>query len=670
MKRISDLLDDYQEDSVVIQDTAPLSKQRIKKMTMNKIRARRKWRPVTFLSKAAAVAAVLSMLAVTAVAVEYIWSVKDWFGYVFTSRADQIRDVYERNHIDIPVQGDMTEAQLAVLESMGQMKNETVICEGSSITLTAVCSDEYVMHLYFQVEAPEGTVLPDGLDYNFEMTHPGTSTNVSNGKQIKRPILYVEGKNYYTPKEIVARVLPDEDPTDNKKDFHLIIVTGGVDANEHVQMNDGIKKSLTLYGLFTCEKVDGKETYQNIVPGEFVFDITNQMPAQWIDVDVEGLAYDQEFRTNSGTKTYPVEAKKLRISPLSAQWESMGHILVFDIVMKDGTQAVGLPGTPGFSRTEGEMSEVKGFKTFYLPVDLNEIDYVLINDEKIYVDQEDKVEQTRFSASMSEGQLAALEAMGQVKSESITSNGATITLQALCSDEYVMYLYFDVVAPEGVILADDLLYTFRSPRENNITLGERKNLSSYEMYTQALPDDDPTDNKKSFQLEITSFTQKMDHAAKLNDGVKKTLNINGLYIQKRDAQGYPSSKVEQTLFEGEFNFDITNEVESKRIDVDVKGYTYEYPWPGYWEGEQPESGTIDVVAESLRIGPLTAEWVGTGPGYFDIYMKDGTKAFKGSGWQDRRDGKSYDTRLFYLPIDLNEIDYVLIGATHKVYVDP
>ncbi len=385
MKKISDLLDDYQEETVQLEERSPLSEERIKKLVMEKIGVRKKCRPVAFLSKAAAAAAVLSLLTVTAMAAEYVWGVRDWFQQAFNSRAKQIQDAYERNDIDIQVQTTMTQAQLAALEAMGQVKNQTVTSEGSTITLTAVCSDEYVMHLYFQVEAPEGMVLPDGLDYNFEMSHPGTSTNVSDGKRIKRPMVSAEGIKYYTPKEIITRVLPDEDPTDNKKDFHLIIVTGGVESNEHIQMNDGVQKSLKLYGLFTCEQVEGKETYHNIVPGEFVFDITNQRPAQWIDVDVEDLAYDQEFRTNSGTKTCPVEAKKLRISPLSAQWESMGHILVYDIVMKDGSQAVGLPGTPGFSRTEGKMSEVKGFETFYLPIDLDEIDYVLIGDTyKVY----------------------------------------------------------------------------------------------------------------------------------------------------------------------------------------------------------------------------------------------------------------------------------------------
>ncbi len=385
--RISDLLDGYQEDTIQLSEASPLSAERIKQLTMDKVRRKKGYR-VKFLPKLAAAMIAVSILAVTAVAAEYVWGVKDWFGLVFDSRAEQIRRSQEKYQISSQLQGVVTQQHLAILESMGQIKNQSITSEGSTITLVAVCSDEYVMHLYFQVEAPEGVTLPDGLAYSFEK--PVKRNNYS-GRRSKQ-ITVADNKRLGNT-DMTLQALPDEDPGDNKKEFLLMITNASYKGSNRTLLNDGVKKTLNIDGLYTYQRdAHGFPTDkldQTLFLGDFDFDITNEVESKRVNVDVKGIQYES-VRTWYPDGEDPVEAgsmvtvDSLRIGPLSAEWVGDAMSSAFEVYMKDGTRAV-CGGGRGMEWGSGKFIEIL---LFYLPVDIEQIDYVLIGGvHKVYIIQ-------------------------------------------------------------------------------------------------------------------------------------------------------------------------------------------------------------------------------------------------------------------------------------------
>ena len=146
-KRISDLLDGYEDDSVDLSADTPLSPARIKELTMNRITPKQnKLRrlPVRLLA-AAAIAAVLTASAFAAV---YI-----------AGAGELMQDFFAKD-------GEaLSTGQIESLDQVGQTFEEGATDNGATITPVAALADENCYYLRLRVEAPEGTVLPD-LDPN------------------------------------------------------------------------------------------------------------------------------------------------------------------------------------------------------------------------------------------------------------------------------------------------------------------------------------------------------------------------------------------------------------------------------------------------------------------------------------------------------------------------
>ena len=88
-RRISDLLDGYQDSSVELTCGTPLSSERIRELTMSKIQYKeKKTKRLGF--RLLAVAAMIATMVVTAVAAEAVFGAGDWFRQILNIQKEQV----------------------------------------------------------------------------------------------------------------------------------------------------------------------------------------------------------------------------------------------------------------------------------------------------------------------------------------------------------------------------------------------------------------------------------------------------------------------------------------------------------------------------------------------------------------------------------------------------
>lgn len=387
-RKISDILDIYQDDSVVLAVDTPLSSRRIKELTMSRVKAKRNVRHKVI--RLVAVAAIISILTVTTLAAEQIFNV-----------GDIVRNLFDKN---------LPENQVEVMNQLGgSFQPQTITSEGTTITLAAAYGDDHVLYAYLQVTAPDGAVLPDDIHYIFydpnARNHQAKYGDEDYWEHIQIPV----GNPYQYINGYVVNVAPltDEDPGDNYKEF---LLTVSAQNGQKARFNDGITKYLNIMGVYEqIDNVNGDEDgYVLLAPGSFSFDVGIVNQAEQIELDVAGLTYGgnasrtwicgfaecgsfcEGLETNGREHTeywnYSVTVRKLVISPLSAEWEidyttdKWGLMLGLDfaVVMKDGSR-VEMVTTA--MRDGGSNSQ--GIYRFETPVDLEQVDYILIGDESI-----------------------------------------------------------------------------------------------------------------------------------------------------------------------------------------------------------------------------------------------------------------------------------------------
>lgn len=251
----------------------------------------------------------------------------------------------------------------------------------------------------------------------------------------------------------------------------------------------------------------------------------------------------------------------------------------------------------------------------------------------------------------------------------VTSNGTTITPVAAFGDAHVFHLRLKVEAPEGTVLEDlpeDQYYQFHG-YEKGMELtwpkGSYKD-ASYTQETETLPDADPTDNVKEF---LITWISTGDADLAFNDGIPKTLTIPGLWIQDID-RTYPQ------VLDGEWTFDISLLNDCKVVELDVEGLTYD----GTGTTQQGEKIPFTVTVEKLNISPLSMEWEIRyteipSDDFFPmlgarVILKDGTEAACLDGGGSAGDTHSSGVSIFEKPIDLDEVDHILIAGSHKLYL--
>lgn len=407
-RRISDLLEGIREDTVELNTQTPLSSNRIKELTMSKINSEKKTHNTKRIAfRILVAAAAISLLTVTAFAAENVFGAGDWFRDILGNRLEEDRKTVQQEGLDITLPDTVSQEQIDVVNELGQVFEETSIeSEGTTMTLTAAYADANVIHLYFQAEAPEGTVLPDGILYQFY------DYNAEDWNILELP----QGAPYeLSGYNVDVEALPDADPTDNRKDFHVTIYT---QSGMEMQFNDGVSKLYHITGIYeqVVDMNGDEDGYVRLAPGSFTFDIGIANEAKVVELDVDGLTYgghrtrtwthdspckefckenltgqtdpDTGLPIHAESWDYTVNPKRLAISPLSADWacdytcsdDRASFGLSFRVVMKDGSSPLLVDGG-GTYNDEKCMSS--GTNYFSTPIDLDQVDYILIGDPEI-----------------------------------------------------------------------------------------------------------------------------------------------------------------------------------------------------------------------------------------------------------------------------------------------
>lgn len=407
-RRISDMLEGIREDTVELNTQTPLSSNRIKELTMSKINSEKKTHNTKRIAfRILVAAAAISLLTVTAFAAENVFGAGDWFRDILGNRLEEDRKTVQQEGLDITLPETVSQEQIDVVNELGQVFEETSIeSEGTTMTLTAAYADANVIHLYFQAEAPEGTVLPDGILYQFY------DYNAEDWNILELP----QGAPYeLSGYNVDVEALPDADPTDNRKDFHVTIYT---QSGMEMQFNDGVSKLYHITGIYeqVVDMNGDEDGYVRLAPGSFTFDIGIANEAKVVELDVDGLTYgghrtrtwthdspckefckenltgqtdpDTGLPIHAESWDYTVTPKRLAISPLSADWacdytcsdDRASFGLSFRVVMKDGSSPLLVDGGGSYN---DEKCMSSGTNYFSTPIDLSQVDYILIGDPEI-----------------------------------------------------------------------------------------------------------------------------------------------------------------------------------------------------------------------------------------------------------------------------------------------
>lgn len=418
-RRISDILDGVCDQSVEFDRSAPLSSERIRELTMAKINCNeKKGKRIGF--RLLAAAAIIATLALTAVTAEEIFGAGDWLRNILQNKQEQDAARAEKDGLDVSLRETISEGQIEEVNQLGKVFDEqTQTSDGTTVTMHAAYGDAYILHLYFSVEAPEGTVLPDGILYTF---HDGNE-RYENLEDRYHPLSPAVDAPYQTiSQQMDVETLPDADAGDNKKEFHVTILG---QAGTECRFNDGYSKFFSIRGIYqqipnVYEDDDG---YELLAPGNFSFDVGLINTPAMIDLkEAEGFVYgggktrtwthdspclnlceealsgetDPEtgLPIHSENWDYEVTVKKMAISSMGIEWkveytcddEHSGFGLECRVVMKDGTSPLmekhsGMTDTPMWMNNGVGISDAMSY--FNIPIDLAEVDYILIGDEEL-----------------------------------------------------------------------------------------------------------------------------------------------------------------------------------------------------------------------------------------------------------------------------------------------
>ena len=345
-QNISNLMNHIPLEDLGIYGETPLSSQRIKELTMKKLKKEKcKRRSLRIFL----IAAIIASLGITAVAADRIWGVSG-------VRVGSFNEDLQVEAVD-------------TIDTLGASFPGGITNNGATITPISVLGDDTYFHLHLRVEAPEGVTLPDGKVYQF------SGMGAGQGIALDVP------NNAYKDKssEVKVETLPDDDPTDNVKGF--MVRWYCVDQYVDLRFNDGISKILRISGLWV-QTEDG--SYQQLFTGDFAFDIGRYELVELAKPEVAGLS----VLADNGEDTLTLQT--MTVSPLSISYTYQGDfsestkypVADFVIVMRDGSE-VGTENGP--VRHDMLNQEYGGSVQFDQAISLDQIDYILFGDHKIEV---------------------------------------------------------------------------------------------------------------------------------------------------------------------------------------------------------------------------------------------------------------------------------------------
>lgn len=374
---ISDLLDDYRVEDMKLGENTPLSARNIRKITMRQIEQKHNVSFRWSARAAVAVAVVMSlMLSVYAADAAF-------------NDGKMVYHLFGRH---------MNEKQAGVVEDIGRDFEGNVSSNGTVITPIKAMADDNHYYLHLRVEAPEGVVLPDlseeeGYYYSFENLKPyyynvNGSKLTHKSERCLKVERYDEAGGHWCPVtcDNAATTLPDDDPTDNMKEFVLKI-------NGHAKfsgLNGPGQMRVVFYGLYIQQwgHPDGRE----LLAGNFSIDIgindINRDESRLV-VDVGGYTfYNEEY-------DFYTTISQMTITPLTITLDythtEPNYAYIFpkggpvQFVMMDGS--VVDAAVSYYDATAHEWPHpdsvvgVGDYTSFDFPVAVKEIDYILVNGE-------------------------------------------------------------------------------------------------------------------------------------------------------------------------------------------------------------------------------------------------------------------------------------------------
>lgn len=368
MKRnISDMLNDIMVDDMQFGDKTPLSRKRIRQRTAGRIGGANA-KTIRRLPRVAVIVAVFVSLMVTACAADQVFNGGAFFGGFFGK--------------------EFSEKQIALFGDIGQNFDQTVTSGGTEIKLLWGIADEDCMYLHLQVAAPEGVVLPDlPEDKHYSLT----DKNLQYHTYVHYLPDYVQ-TNDWSKVDAYPTVtpLPDEDPTDNYKEF--VVRLWKDSDNKNYIFNGPWPKRFSFEGLFIhtlrepgCEK---------LFLGDFEFDISinnENREVQTITVDAGGVSYYNE-EYDFTTTVNSVTITPLRIMVDCKRTETNNKYVFakggpIQIVMKDGTVIDAMDAyydaAAHFYPHPDSIAGVGTESRFDIPIIVDDIDYLIIGEDHI-----------------------------------------------------------------------------------------------------------------------------------------------------------------------------------------------------------------------------------------------------------------------------------------------
>ena len=307
-------------------------------------------------------AAVLTvMLTLSVFAAEDIMTYDNWFRDYFSGKE---------------VVADISENQLALLESSITPINQSITSNGYTVTLETAITDGYVAYFTFRVDAPEGVVL-DKRRYSFaEFPLDIFGKDIEDGK--------------ITARSAGWRTLEDENPTD--RTVHLLLeIEINNPEGASAPLTDKAEKTIMLKEFKVLVEPEG--IFETQAEGEWCFhftlpdtDIVTQevemltspvrcTAKRWLGQQKFDIAVQiTSFRLRALTATLVVE------EPLTGFWEGIDLDSIY-VVLKDGSRVLAR-----FSNSTYQNGVDIWNAQFDVPISFADVDYIEFpGGDKVYM---------------------------------------------------------------------------------------------------------------------------------------------------------------------------------------------------------------------------------------------------------------------------------------------
>ena len=149
-KLISDLLDTYSNPNIELNNKTPLSSERIKDLTMNKIHVEPKYKNTHFIRRLFIAVAILSVFVVTVFAAG---NAAEWYKNFFEMRSEKT----------------LTDDQLAFIDNNAMTVAQGKTINGYTVMLDSYLNDGSTLYAKIRIQAPENKYLPKGAFYMYDL---------------------------------------------------------------------------------------------------------------------------------------------------------------------------------------------------------------------------------------------------------------------------------------------------------------------------------------------------------------------------------------------------------------------------------------------------------------------------------------------------------------------